>query len=475
MKRKFFAAFLSLCMVMSLLPMTVLAADDTNTPSTQAATALPEAVNGVITLTEDVELSSQVTISKDNITIDGNGHTISIANNVSWDADNSSKYMLLITGNNVTIKDVTINAESNASGCVQFYGATGGKIEGNVTLQGAKQLGLMVNASTVTATGTLTYLGNGWGNAINVGWGSNVPGDPKSCSFDASDATFPVSVPVYTDVSDAANAGEGGTITTQVPADYETWDVNGKAVFSAPVAAKIGDTEYYSLPMAVADAEEADGATIELMEGCGETIRIDDGKNITFDLGGREVQLYRVNLSKGTLTVRNGTVTGAQPFNVFGAKTDVPNNSVLNIADSAIIKDATYGICVFGHETSSSRTGYGSVINLEGKIDSSNNDADNDAVGIFISGNLGNGDNEGSVLATATYPCTVNIKGSINVPSQGIAMNGQAVVNVEDGAVHPLQLHFYAIPIYKITERPVYPDHLIPVLGKLSLRAPPVV
>jgi hypothetical protein len=48
-------------------------------------------------------------------------------------------------------------------------------------------------------------------------------------------------------------------------------------------------------------------------------------------------------------------------------------------------------------------------------------------------------------------------------------------VNVEDGAVHPLQLHFYALPIYKITERPVYPDHLIPVLGKLSLRAPPAV
>lgn len=223
MKRKFFAAFLSLCMVMSLLPMTVLAADDTNTPSTQAATALPEAVNGVITLTEDVELSSQVTISKDNITIDGKGHTISIKQGVTWSTDNSSKYMLLITGDNVTIKDVTINAESNASGCVQFYGATSGKIDGNVTLQGAKQLGLMVNASTVTATGTLTYLGNGWGNAINVGWGSNVPEAPESCSFDASGATFPVSVPVYTDESDVANAGQGGQdkITTQVPTDYK--------------------------------------------------------------------------------------------------------------------------------------------------------------------------------------------------------------------------------------------------------------
>ena len=432
MKRKFFAVFLSLCMAMSLVPTTVLAADAGDTDA-KAATALPKAdENGVITLTQDVELSSQVIISEDKITIDGKGYTISIKQGVTWSTDNSSKYMLLITGDNVTIKDVTINAESNASGCVQFYGATGGRIEDNVTLQGAKQLGLMVNASTVTATGTLTYLGNGWGNAINVGWGSNVPEAPESCSFNASDAIFPVSVPVYTDDTDVMNA-DGKNIAIEAPEDedYEFWDVDGKNMFFAPVAAKIGDMEYYSLSMAVADAEKEDGATIELMEDCGETIEIDAGKNITFDLGSREVQLYRVNLRKGTLTVQNGKVTGAQPFNVFGAETNVANNSVLNIAANATIKDATYGICVFGYQTSSNKTGYGSVINLEGNIESSN-----DAVGIFISGNLGSSESAGSALANAQNPCVVNIKSgsSINVPSQGIAMNGQAVVNVEDGA-----------------------------------------
>lgn len=48
-------------------------------------------------------------------------------------------------------------------------------------------------------------------------------------------------------------------------------------------------------------------------------------------------------------------------------------------------------------------------------------------------------------------------------------------VHVEDGAVHSLLLQFYVTPNYKIIENPVYPDHLIPVLGKLSLRAPPFV
>lgn len=48
-------------------------------------------------------------------------------------------------------------------------------------------------------------------------------------------------------------------------------------------------------------------------------------------------------------------------------------------------------------------------------------------------------------------------------------------VHVQDGAIHPLILQFYAIPNYKIIENPVYPDHLLPVLGKLFLRAPPFV
>lgn len=50
-----------------------------------------------------------------------------------------------------------------------------------------------------------------------------------------------------------------------------------------------------------------------------------------------------------------------------------------------------------------------------------------------------------------------------------------STISVEDGAVDPLQLHSYTIQITKITETPVYPDYLIPIPGKLSLRAPPVV
>lgn len=48
-------------------------------------------------------------------------------------------------------------------------------------------------------------------------------------------------------------------------------------------------------------------------------------------------------------------------------------------------------------------------------------------------------------------------------------------ISVEDGAVHAYHLDFHALQIAEIVEIPVYPDYLVPVKGKLSLRAPPVV
>jgi len=48
-------------------------------------------------------------------------------------------------------------------------------------------------------------------------------------------------------------------------------------------------------------------------------------------------------------------------------------------------------------------------------------------------------------------------------------------INAADGAVHPLELRFLATYISEIKETPVYPDYLVSIPGKLSLRAPPVL
>ena len=88
MKRKFFAAFLSLCMVMSLVPMTALAAenDESGTPSTQ----LPDPVDGVITLETDTTLQS-TTIDEDTV-LDLNGKTLTLNGEIGIVVNNNTSF-----------------------------------------------------------------------------------------------------------------------------------------------------------------------------------------------------------------------------------------------------------------------------------------------------------------------------------------------------------------------------------------------
>ena len=81
MKRKFFAAFLSLCMVMSLVPMTALAAENDvaqvgDTTYATLETAFSAAQNGQeIKLLDDVQLEKWISVTK-TVTLDLNGHDI---------------------------------------------------------------------------------------------------------------------------------------------------------------------------------------------------------------------------------------------------------------------------------------------------------------------------------------------------------------------------------------------------------------
>ena len=156
MKRKFFAAFLSLCMVMSLVPMTALAApenDGAGTPSTQAATELPGAVDGVITLTGPVDLKNAWK-PEENVTLNLNGNTLTLPR---LDAENGVTIIItdsqngdgkiVATGTNsavvrsggtLVLEDGTITSTSenlsNSSNIAIFNMGTftieGGKVEG---------------------------------------------------------------------------------------------------------------------------------------------------------------------------------------------------------------------------------------------------------------------------------------------------------------------------------------------------------
>lgn len=99
-----------------------------------------------------------------NVTIDGNGKTLSAGSA-------SVRHAILVTGSNVTIKNLTVNGNDHLVHGIQAYTATNVVLE-SVTVKDNGKSGLLVNGSTVAVT-DLTTTGNGW-NGVNVDQGSGV-------------------------------------------------------------------------------------------------------------------------------------------------------------------------------------------------------------------------------------------------------------------------------------------------------------
>ena len=171
----------------------------------------------------------------------------------------------------------------------------------------------------------------------------------------------------------------------------------------------------------------SDNATIKLAQNVTLTDTLEiakPGESLTIDLNQNTLS-GRVNLKGGTLTLRNGKVTGTQPLNVYGKETESNNYSVLNIESNVTVNtqgDDLNSVVIF---PASGTTGYGAVANIAGTVYGT----------AFVSGNLGND--------AGTYSDAMRDSNIINVLSgstiyttadQGIAMNGAAVVNIENGA-----------------------------------------
>ena len=99
MKKRLLAILLSLMMVLSLLPVGVFATDEGNT----VANALPDAVDGTITLTSDVALSNWNSVNSDTI-IDLANHTLELT---------EKKTVTVAEGKRLTIKNGSIVAKAS--------------------------------------------------------------------------------------------------------------------------------------------------------------------------------------------------------------------------------------------------------------------------------------------------------------------------------------------------------------------------
>ena len=154
MKKKILAVFLSLCMAMSLLPVTALAADEPAASiGEQTYNTLQEAVNvgGEITLLKDVTENIKIAENK-TVTLNLNGHKIT---NVSSGTTADTIYVSL--GSTLTINGTgTVDNVSHAKAAI-FN-------NGTVVLNGGSYTRSQENGQSVEASG-----GNSYYNILNHG------------------------------------------------------------------------------------------------------------------------------------------------------------------------------------------------------------------------------------------------------------------------------------------------------------------
>ena len=213
-------------------------------------------------LTVDTSVSNNaaaITIDKNNITIDGQNHTLTV------DSNNANGNAIGINGaSGVTIQDLTIErpGDGQTKHGINVYKSTGVTLH-NVNLNNMGGFGLLVNASEVTATGTFSLSGNGWGDKINVGWGDGISGVSHKSSFDASNATLTGVDLIYADKDDLNRAGSADKFAINAKGFMKvSADSLDNGIAYAPVGATVNGTNYATLQAAVNDAQ--DHATIQI-------------------------------------------------------------------------------------------------------------------------------------------------------------------------------------------------------------------
>ena len=167
MKKRILSMLLVVCMLMSMLPTAVFAADASVSSQQDLLDAITNASDGdTITLTGNIDVdmsgtaanSGAITVDK-SITIDGAGYALNATN-----GSQNATLLLVANGANATIQNLTVNGNGYAKHGVQAYSATA--TLNKVTSTGNTGYGILVNRSTVEAA-ELTTSGNGWGG-VNV-------------------------------------------------------------------------------------------------------------------------------------------------------------------------------------------------------------------------------------------------------------------------------------------------------------------
>ena len=397
MRRKLLSVALCVCMMLTMVPF-AFAAETSSGGSSNISVAIKTedalknaisaANNGdTITLEGDITLTSTLKIDKQ-ITLDGAGYTISAGgSDSSWPKnDNVNKHLVLITSNYVTVKNIRFDCK-NLAYDVQVYTSTNVKFN-NVTIKNSTGAALGVNASQVTAEGTLAMGGASWKDSVNVGWGSSISGVTK-CSFDASKAILSEVYLVYSDKDDVDQAGNKDKFDIQLPDSWKSSSDSNTNSYSQEVAEYNGQ-KYPTLQSAIAavSTESDSDKTVKLLDDVVLAYGISINKDIVLDLGGKTLSRKGGMLLDiyGDVTIQNGTIAMTNASKT--ATIWVNQTAKLTVEKSATISCSNncFSISYYQDCTSAvvtlkgTLTGEGSGITVNGLIkdkDSSNNSTSN--------------------------------------------------------------------------------------------------
>ena len=199
MKKRLLSALLSLGMVLTMVPMAFAAEDESNGNSdisAQAATELPEVVNGVITLQQDVTLNNTLTVEdNDDITLNLNGRTLTLngleaVQDVAYDeADISNSVAGIINKGTLTVQNGTLSSTANACMIINSGNLS---LEADVDLKksGAGNAidnlgGTVTSAADITLTNTDYTAFVTYGGVLTVN-GGNIQADYGISAFNRS-------------------------------------------------------------------------------------------------------------------------------------------------------------------------------------------------------------------------------------------------------------------------------------------------
>ena len=323
MKRKILTLLLALAMVLTMLPMTALAAEgNVAEVNGQGYSTLQSAIDAAnsgdtVKLIANVVQNTQLSIDKD-ITLDLNGKEVYNTADI-W-SDEAVALIAIRKGANVTITgNGTLKAKENDCYTINMIDGDltieNGTIIGNVSAVQVQKGHLLIRGGTFSLlqkwNGKSTYLINiiddaykdGSGTVTIIG-GTFVDYVPSQSTSENPAANF---VP-----TGYAVTGDSGSSTVTKKADNE---------------AAVNGIEYATLTDAITVA--ADGDTVKLLQNVEEDVTIPAEKTITLALNGKKL----TNVSGDTIT-NNGnlTIVGEGTVdNVTNGKADIYNNGIATL------------------------------------------------------------------------------------------------------------------------------------------------